>query len=295
VIAGRVGVTSIEASRLPMGACIAGVRAIEELGYPTIWIPEGGFLKEAFANCGVLLASTERIVIATAIANIHAREPSTMANGAKTLAEAFPGRFVLGMGIGHAEEVESALGRSYDKPIATMRHYLDGMDGAPYRGPEPGRPAAILIAAMAPRMLALAAERTAGTHPYFVPVAHTAAARAAVGAGPTIAVGLPVVLDDDATRARATAREHAAKYLRWKNYRANLRRAGYGEEEIDGHGSDRLVEDIIVQGDAQAIRARVLEHLEAGADHVSVQPLPAFGDRFPVEALTRLAPALLDL
>ena len=258
-------------------------------------MPEGGFLKEAFANMGVLLASTQRVVLATAIANIYAREPSTMANGAKTLAEAFPGRFVLGLGVSHREEVEDRRGRAYDRPVAAMRAYLDAMDAAPYVGTEPHEPAPRLLAALGPRMLGLAAERTHGSHPYFVPVAHTALARDLSGPQPFIGVAVCAALTPDAVEARRLAREHASKYLRWENYRANLRRLGFADDDLEGGGSDRLLDAVVAQGDEEAIRTRVQEHLDAGASHVCIQPLPAFGDAFPLDALRRLAPALLDL
>ena len=174
---GRIGVFSIQAARLPTDVCVEAVQEIESLGFGTLWVPEGGFLKEAFSNAAMLLCNTKRMAVATAIANIHAREPAAMEHGARTLAEAFPDRFCLGLGVGHREEVVSQRGRSYERPLAAMRAYLESMDAAPYLGAEPAVPAPRLLAALMPGMLRLAAARTRGTHPYFVPIEHIARAR----------------------------------------------------------------------------------------------------------------------
>ena len=199
-----------------------------------------------------------------------------MAQGARTLEEAFPGRFVLGIGVSHAPSV-AARGGTYGQPVAQMRAYLDAMDAAPWAGPTTDRPP-LLLAALGPRMLDLAAERADGAHPYFVPVEHTRIARERLGPDPVLVTEVTAVVDDDPVRARETARAFAARYLALANYASNLRRLGYREDDIADGGSDRLVEAVIARGSAEAVAGRVREHLEAGADHVVVQlraPSPA--------------------
>jgi probable F420-dependent oxidoreductase len=263
---------------------------LEELGYGAIWFGEGVGTKECFTQAAALLAFTERAVAATGIANIYARDPMATANGARTLADAYPGRFLLGIGVSHAPSVASR-GHEYAKPIATMSAYLDAMDEAVFRGVEPSEPAPCVLAALGPRMLELAAARTRGAHPYFTPPEHTAMAREAMGAGALLLPEQAFVLETDAAAARAKAREHMTYYLVLDNYRRNLLRLGFSEDELEGGGSDRLVDAIVAWGDIDAVRDRVAAHLAAGADHVCVQ---AIGDD-PLDELRRLAPALRDL
>lgn len=267
---GRIGVWSFGLQANTAAAAQAAVAAYEGLGYGATWFPESIGSKEAFAHAALLLAAGPRMVVATGIANIYARDGAAMASGARTLAEAYPGRFVLGIGVSHAPSV-AARGGTYGRPIETMRAYLDAMDAAAWSGPElPGRPP-LLLAALGPRMLELAAERADGAHPYFVPVEHTRFARERLGPGPVLAVELTAVLDAGASRARETARAFATRYLAAVNYAGNLRRLGWSEEDVAGGGSDRLLDAVIAQGDAVAIVRRVREHLDAGADHVCVQ------------------------
>jgi probable F420-dependent oxidoreductase len=288
---GRVGVWSSAPSVAPAAVVREWVPEVEALGYPTLWFPEGGG-KECFSVAGLLLAWSERLVVATGIQNIHARDPMAAAHGARTLADAYPGRFVLGLGVSHAPSV-AARGGTYSRPLTTMRDYLDRMDAAPYTGAEPEQPVERLLAALGPRMLDLAAERTAGAHPYFVPVEHTAFARERLGAGPVLAVEQAVLLERDASRAREIGRRYVSYYAGLDNYANNLRRLGWSDEDLAGGGSDRLHDAVVAWGDVDAVRERVLAHLDAGADHVCIQPLPA-GDP-ALEQLRELAPALLDL
>ena len=213
-----------------------------------------------------------------------------MANGARTLADAYPGRFVLGIGVSHAPSV-ATRGHEYARPIATMRDYLDAMDAASYRAPEPAEEAPRVLAALGPKMLELAAERTRGAHPYFTPPEHTAMARETMGAGAWLAPEQAFVLDTDPESARAKARDHMGYYLALDNYRRNLERLGYGADDFEGGGSDRLVDAIVAWGDVDAVRDRVKAHLEGGADHVCVQ---AIGDD-PLDELRQVAPALREL
>ena len=289
---GRVGVWSGELVRLPASQSRAIARAIEDLGYGAVWYPES-FTKEALAQAAVLLAATDRLAVCTGIANIWARDPVAMANGARTIAEAFPGRFVLGIGVSHDPTV-AARGHDYQRPLATMRGYLDAMDEAPYHGAPPEALAPTVLAALGPKMLELAAARTAGAHPYFVPVEHTRVARSVMGEGPLLAPEQAVVNSTDPDAARAAARNHMAMYLRLSNYRNNLLRLGWEQADLDAGGSDRLVDAIVAWGDEEAIASRVSAHLDAGADHVCVQVLPTDDDS-PVPGLRALASSLLSL
>jgi probable F420-dependent oxidoreductase len=221
------------------------------------------------------------------------REASMMSNAARTVAEAYPGRLLVGIGVSHQPIVEGMLGRSYTDPVGRMRAYLDGMDAARYFGPETEAPPRVL-AALGPKMLRLAAERSAGAHPYFVPVEHTAYAREKLGAAPLLAPEVAVALERDPDVARKIAREYAAIYLGLDNYRRNLLRLGYAEDDLAGGGSDKVIDAVIAWGEVDAIRARVRAHLDAGADHVAVQVLGGDRRHLPMAELRELAPALLS-
>jgi probable F420-dependent oxidoreductase len=267
---GRVGVWSFALQANPADAERAAVDAYERLGYRSTWFPESVGSKEAFAHAGLLLAGSRRIVVATGIANVYARDPMAMTNGARTLSDAYPGRFLLGIGVSHAPSV-AARGSVYARPVEHMAAYLDAMESAAWAGPGSDEQAPVMLAALGPRMLELAGARTAGAHTYFVPVEHTAAARQRLGAEPLLVVEQTAVLDVDPVRSRETARAFAARYLALENYANNLRRLGWGDDDVAGSGSDRLLDAVVVRGDARAIAGRVREHLDAGADHVCVQ------------------------
>lgn len=269
---GPVGVWLATLGGVSAAAEREAAREIEALGYPALWFGEAPGVKEAFVNAGILLNATSRMVVATGIANIYARDAMSARLGADALGEAHPGRFLLGLGVSHAPIV-TVRGHDYGKPYSAMRDYLDGLDAAAYRAPAPDPPVPVVLAALRPRMLELARERTAGAHPYFVPVAHTEKARAALGPDRLLAPELMVILEADPEVARATARRTTAMYLGLPNYANNLRDLGYSEEDLADGGSDRLVDDIVAWGSAEDIRARVDAHLSAGADHVPVQPL----------------------
>ena len=278
---GRVGVWTN--APLLMAPSEAGelVAEIDELGYPGLWFPEGA--GEAFTNAALMLAWSRRLVVATGIANIYVRDPTAMARGAKILGAAHPGRFVLGVGVSHAPSI-ARRGHNYGKPVATMRAYLDAMESAEYVGVEPEESVPLILAALGPRMLELAAERSDGAHPYFSPVEHTAFAREHVGEGKLLAVEVAVVLGGDESAAHEAGDPYLSYYLALDNYRRNLARFGIDETNA--------FEKLVAWGDAGTIAARVREHLDAGADHVCVQPLPwqSAGDQ-----LRELAPALLEL
>ncbi len=268
---GPIGVWTHAFDVMPAAEARRTAARVEETGAGALWIAETLVSKELFAQVTLLLASTERIPIASGIANIWARDPVAMRNGARALAEAFPRRFILGLGVSH-EPVVRRRGQTYGKPLARMRAYLDAMDRARYTGPEPAEPAPRVLAALGPRMLELAAERTAGAHPYFAPVEHTAFARKTLGEGPLLAVEQAVVFETDSTAARDIAKVHMSGYLKLDNYANNLRRLGWTDEEIAGP-SEPLVDAIVAHGTTEAIVDRLLAHLRHGADHVCVQPL----------------------
>jgi probable F420-dependent oxidoreductase len=290
---GRVGIWSFALQRLSAADAGAAVREYERLGYPTVWMPESLGSKEAFAQAALLLGASERVAIASGIASIYARDPMAMAGGAKTLAEAYPGRFVLGIGVSHAPSVTSR-GGTYGRPVATMAAYLDGMAEAPYAGPEPGEPVPLVLAALGPKMLELAAARADGAHPYFVPVEHTPIARRALGPEPCLAVEQTAVLSTDPDEARRIGRAFARHYLALPNYADNLRRLGWSDEDIANDGSDRLIDAVIAWGDVDAIATRVRAHLDAGADHVCIQLRTDSSADPALEGYAELAAALLE-
>ncbi|MDP9341908.1 MAG: LLM class F420-dependent oxidoreductase [Actinomycetota bacterium] len=291
---GRVGVWSFAFDRLRTAEEREAARRIEALGYPVLWIPESVGSKDVMAHASLLLSATERLVVATGIANIWARDPMAMANGARLLDDAFPGRFVLGIGVSHGPSVERRGVHRYERPYRRMREYLGAMDEARYSVVDAPEPPPRLLAALGPRMLRLAAERAEGAHPYFVPVEHTAGARAALGPEPVLAVELAVVLEPDADPARRIARAYMEGYLKLDNYANNLRRLGWSDQDLQGGGSDGLVDAIVAWGDVEAVYGRVREHLDAGADHVCVQALAEDPADVALRQLGELAPALLE-
>jgi probable F420-dependent oxidoreductase len=276
---GRVGVWSW----LPADDLVPTVETaaeLERLGYGALWFPES---PASFDIARALLAGTGRMVVATGIVSIWKHAPAESAAAHRELTAAHPGRFLLGLGVSHAFLTD---GR-YRRPLARMREYLDELDAA-----EPPVPAAErVLAALGPRMLELARDRSAGAHPYLVTPEHTRLAREVLGPDRLLAVEQAAVLETDPERARALGRQHLTVYLQAPNYTNNWRRLGFTEEDLAGGGSDRLVDALIAWGDAGAIRDRVAQHHEAGADHVCVQVVT--GEfRAPVDEWRALAPAL---
>jgi probable F420-dependent oxidoreductase len=269
---------------------------LDELGYAALWVPEVGVNRDALVTATLLLDDTQRIAAATGIVPIYLRHPAALNAAWRTVSAAFPDRFVLGIGVSHAPMIEGLLQAAYKPPLAAMREYLDALDAAPFFGwqpeaPEPQR----VLAALGPRMLALASERAGGAHTYNVTPEHTHGARELLGAGKLLAVEQKAILTTDATVARDAARKALAVYMNLPNYTNNWRRLGFGDGDLADGGSDRFVDAVVAWGDETAIRARVEEHLDAGADHVCVQALSLEGLRVPpVDAWRRLAPALLD-
>ncbi|ARX86383.1 TIGR03620 family F420-dependent LLM class oxidoreductase [Streptomyces alboflavus] len=292
---GRAGIWTFAFEGQPAGRVREAAAEIEELGYGAIWYGEA-FGRDTHGQAWLLLSATRRIVVASGIANIAYREPLAMANAERTLGEAFPGRYVLGLG-GHrvddtAMDVDGYKVPARGRAVATMRGYLDAMDAAPAYGPVPDPAPRRLLAALGPKMLGLAGERTWGAHPYFVPVEHTARARDILGPDSFLGVEQAVVLDTDPARAREVATEHVVGYLRAPHQLASLRRLGFQEEADSGEPSRRLVDAIVAYGDVDAIHARVAEHFAAGADHVCVQVLTADPGELPLRQWRELAPVL---
>jgi probable F420-dependent oxidoreductase len=287
---GAIGVWTHDVERMPIAGARDYVHAIESLGFGALWIPESLGSKEAFAHASLLLGASQKLVIATGIANIWARDPVAMANGARTLVDAYPERFLLGLGVSHAPTVEMR-GQSYARPLEYMRRYLEAMDAAPYVGPKVDVPR--VLAALGPQMLRLSAERTLGAHSYFVPIEHTTVARKELGAAPLLAVEQAAVLNDDPAAARTIARRHMKRYLELDNYVNNLRRLGWGDADLAEGGSDKLVDAIVVWGASTAIKARIDEHRKRGADHVCLQVLRADLKGSPTADLERIAKVVL--
>ena len=291
---GRVGVWSFALESLPAAEEREAVAEIESLGFGAIWIPEAVESREVFGHAAWILSSTERVVVASGIANIWARDPSAMANGWRMLSDAYPNRFVLGIGVSHPSSV-ARRGGSYERPYSAMRAYLDAMDRASSSAPEPESSPRLILAALGPRMLELAAERAHGVHPYFVPVEHTAFARQRLGPGPVLAVEQTVVLESDPSQARRVARGFALDYLQTENYARNLKRVGWTDADVAGQGSDALIDAVIAWGDVDRVALRIRQHLEAGADHVCVQVVAEDELDQCLPQLRELAPALLEL
>ena len=289
---GSVGVFSGRLQRRPTGEAVALVNEWEELGYGSVWISESSSAKNVLTFSAVLLGGTKRIAVASAIAVIWNRDPTAMMNAGRTLADAHPERFVLGIGVSH-RDTASSRGHRYDKPLQAMRVYLEEMDAAPYDGHPPEFPALRVLAALGPKMTALAGEMTDGVHPFLSTPEHTAATRATVGRDSLVAVEQAVLLTTDAEQARATARANLERFLHWPNYRRHLARLGFDEDDLQSGGSDRLVDAVYAWGDEAAIQRRVADHLAAGADNVSLQAIPV-GEVDEAGTLARLAPAVLS-
>jgi probable F420-dependent oxidoreductase len=268
-----VGIWTGQLDYSPATVVRAAAAEIERAGYRALWTGEA-VGREVLTAAGLLLSATNSLVVATGIANIWARDALAMAAGQAALAEAYPGRFLLGVGVSHPPLL-AVRGQDYSRPLQAMTAYLDAMDraGDVYRAVPPEDPPPRLLAALGPKMQRLAADRADGVHSYFVPPEHTRQVRLLVGPDKLVVPEQAAVLERDAERAREIARRHTRSYLRLANYANNLRRLGFTDDELADGGSDRLVDTIVVWGDEAAIAGRIGEHLAAGADHVCVQVL----------------------
>jgi probable F420-dependent oxidoreductase len=267
----------------------AFARRVEAWGYGSLWIPEA-VGREVFSASAWLLANTRRLVIASGIANIYARDPLSAAAAQKGLNEQSDGRFLLGLGVSHIPLVEGVRHHQYGKPVATMRTYLRAMKEAPYRAVVPAAAPQTILAALGPKMLELAGAEADGAHPYNVSPEHTLKARALLGPEKLLCVEQGAILETDPARARALARRFLALYLGLPNYVDNWRRLGFTDADFAAGGSDRLIDAVIAWGDEKAIRARIQEHWQAGADQVCVQAIGPEG-RLDERLLALLAPS----
>jgi probable F420-dependent oxidoreductase len=291
---GRIGIWTYHLNYQPASRVREVAAELEELGYGALWIGEAAY-REPLTHAGFLLSATNRMVIATGIANIWVRDPFTMMAAQFTLSEAFPERFLLGLGVSHARLVEGVRGHQYTRPFTAMRRYLDGMDESAraYGAVKPGETPPRVLAALGPRMLALAAERARGAHPYLVTPDHTANARTTLGPGRWLLPEQAVVLETSPVQARAIARRHISRYLDLPNYTNNWRRLGFTDDDFVGRGSNRLVDALVAWGGVEAVSLHVKEHLDAGADHVCIQVLDAESHGTPMRQWRKLAPAVL--
>lgn len=274
---GKLGVwASLDA--LSANDASAFARRIEARGFKTLWMPESRG-RNVLVNAAWILANTTTLNIATGIANIYARDALASAAAQNGLNEQSGGRFLLGLGVSHKPIVSGIRGHDYEKPVPTMRHYLEAMKAAPYAAPMPREKPKTVIAALGPLMLKLAAEAADGAHPYCVTPEHTAEARKILGPDKILAPEQMVMLEAEPVRARAGARVALAPYLAMENYCANWRRLGFNQSDLADGGSDRLIDANIVWGDEAAIRTRIQAHWDAGADHVCIQSIHPSGER----------------
>lgn len=276
-----IGDIGVWTSYRPFGHERAGEAAklAEELGYGAWWL--GG--SPHVPDIRPILEATSTLVAATGILNVWSNDTGDTAAADAALRGEFPGRFMLGIGIGHPEATSD-----YRRPLKTMREFLDGLDASPSPPPVDER----CLAALGPKMLELAGERTAGTHPYFTTVDHTRFARERLGPAKLVAPEVACVVDSDPVRAKAVARDYATLYLGLRNYTKNLLEFGFTADDLVDGGSDRLIDAVIPQGSAEQIAEVVRAHLDAGADHVCLQPLGEQG--IPRRSWTALAGALID-
>ncbi len=268
-----------------------GVAAdIESLGYSAMWFPES-WGRESLTSAALLLSATSHLTVATGITNIWGRDAVASVNAARTLNAAFADRFVLGLGVSHQPLVERLRGHEYLSPLAHMRDYLSAMDAAPMHAQEAAQPYARVIAALGPKMLALGAEMADGVHTYLVDVDHTAMSRGVIGSA-FLNVEQAVVIGQTREEFLRRAHTHLEFYTGLENYRANWRRMGLGPDDFVRGGSERLCDEMVVHGDAEAIAHRVAEHFAAGADHVCLQVLGADPQVPPLDEWRLVARAL---
>ncbi len=265
------------------------VQELESLGYGSLWVGEN-IGREPISQSAILLGATQRMIVATAVANIWARDPMSVVAAHHTLGEAYPERFILGLGVSHSRLVTDIRGLRYHQPVQAMRDYLTAMDqlGDRYRAIRASTTIR-MIGALGPRMLHLAATDADGAHTYLVPPEHTATARQILGPDKLLVPEQAVILDSDKTRARDIARRHVRRYLSLSNYTDNLRRLGFVTADFENNGSDRLIDALVAWGDEAAIAERLAQHRQAGADHICIQVLDSDFRGLPLPQWRRLA------
>ena len=269
---GRIGIW------MPHHFGTSAVAEMEALGYGTLWLGSSPSVEQARP----FLEASSTMTIATGILNVWRHQPADVAAADAAVRREHPGRFLLGIGIGHPEATSD-----YTRPLKTMREFFDGLDAAPEPVPADER----IAAALGPKMLDLAAERSLGTHPYFTTADHTRFARERIGAEKVVAPEVAVVVETDRDVSRRIARDYAKLYLGLSNYTKNLLNFGFTEQDLADGGSDRLIDAVIPQGSPEQIAEALQPHFEAGADHVAVQPLGH--GKPPVEDYRALAAALI--
>ena len=285
---GRKGVFWF-ADTLDRAQLVELVERCEQLGYSALWYPEA-LRYESFSLGSFLLAHSKKLIIASGIANIYARDPAATKQGQHTLWTLSGGRFLLGLGVSHSLLVEDMRGHQYRRPLATMRSYLDGMAQAATKFPALAEPSPIVLAALGPQMTALGGERTSGVHPYNVTPEHTASARAIIGPEKWLCVEQKVLLVAEPSKAREIARQAMAFYLTLPNYRNNWKRLGFTDQDLENGGSNKFLDAMVAWGTETAIQNRIQAHFDAGASHVCIQPLHPGGQPTPdYDALRSLA------
>jgi probable F420-dependent oxidoreductase len=280
----------------PSAELVAFARRLEGWGYGTLWINDG-MGSDPMVLAARILAGTERLQVALGVANIYSRDPTMMIGAQYGLNEQWNGRFLLGLGASHAFIVEGMRGHAYGRPVATMRAYLEAMAAIDYPGPKPAEKPLTVIAALGPKMLELARSHADGAHPFATTPGHTATARDILGPGKLLLVEQKVMLETDAAKARAVGRGLVAGLAGIPNYRNNLLRMGFAEEELGPTVSDRAADAMLAWGDEAAIRRRIREHWEAGADQVAVQVMPGGGGLLTAQderVLELLAPGVQE-
>jgi len=283
---GKLGVWSF-VDEMTASQAVDFARQLERWGYSALWIPEA-VGRDPFTIIAHMAAHTDKLIFATGIANIYARDPMLMNAIHRTVSELAPGRFILGLGVSHAPLVKDLRGHEYQKPVTTMRNYLAAMQNAFYMAPAAPELAPIVLGALRGNMLKLSAENAGGAHPYFTPPEHTAWARGILGEKALLCPEQMLLLETDSNRARTIARAHTATYTGLDNYRNNLRQFGFEDADFADGGSDRLVDAIFAWGDEQALRQRIQAHWDAGANHVCIQTFTDEVQRGPNLALLEL-------
>lgn len=292
---GRVGIWTVAFDSHPSREAQIAAQELEEMGYRTLWLNEA-VGRDPFVMAGLLLAATSTLTVATGIANIYARDAMTTAAAQKTLAEAYPGRFLLGLGVSSPALVAKLRGHDYSRPLSYMRSYLDAMDRAPFHAVGPASPPARVLGALGPKMIQLSGHRANGAHPYLTTPEHTRRSREILGGDAFLAPEQMVILESDPAVARAIGRTAISYYLRAPGYLENLRRLGFVDADWADPtaASDRLVDALVSWGDVDQIAERVAEHHAAGANHVALQVLR--GDlEIPLAEWRKLAPVLRSL
>jgi probable F420-dependent oxidoreductase len=265
-------------------------RTTEELGYGALWLGEVVIGRDPFALAAHLLSNTKKLIVGTTAANVWKRDPLGMIGAARTLAELYPDRFVLGVGVSH-EFLLTRYKVPHQKPLSFMRQYLAAMKSARYLGPAPTNEPPIMLGALFPKMTALANEQTQGVFPNLATPEHTARVRSLMAPEKWLCVTQTLTLETDPAKARAAGRMLLNDYIRFTNYARNLRSLGFDDSDFENGFSDRLVDAVVVWGDAARIKERIAAHHAAGATHVGIQALRTDGDPGPdYRALEALAP-----